>query len=160
LSYNITLTELCKKFICEVNSFSCSYVYGFFKFGFDKTHRSPLQMYMGIDAHGLKIQGRGYLMFFCQNPQGGSRVSGKIAWGGPPISGFIAFLLTSVLKFAWGGYYIYPPPSPPTSPPLCASMYMGKIKNDIDLKFMCPCWPNHWKPFISPKQPMGLLWSF
>jgi hypothetical protein len=36
--------------------------------------------------------------------------------GGPPISGFIAFLLTSVLKFAWGGYCIYPPPSP-TSPP-------------------------------------------
>jgi hypothetical protein len=31
---------------------------------------------------------------------GGSRLSGKFAWGGPPISGFIAFLLTSVLKFA------------------------------------------------------------
>jgi hypothetical protein len=27
-------------------------------------------------------------------------LSGKIAWGGPTISGFIAFLLTSVLKFA------------------------------------------------------------
>ena len=43
-----------------------------------------------IDAHGLEIQGRWYLKFFfrinCQ--------------GGPPISGFIAFLLTSVLKFA------------------------------------------------------------
>ena len=40
--------------------------------------------------------------------------------GGPPILGFItfiAFLLTSVLKFALEGYFIY---SPPTSP--CASM--------------------------------------
>jgi hypothetical protein len=36
--------------------------------------------------------------------------------GGPPISGFIAFLLTSVLKFAWGGYCIYPPPP---HPPVC-----------------------------------------
>jgi hypothetical protein len=47
----------------------------------------------------FKIQGRGYLMFFAKIPRG-ARLSGKIAWGGPPISGFIAFLLTSVLKFA------------------------------------------------------------
>jgi hypothetical protein len=53
-----------------------------------------------IDAHGLKIQGRGYLVFFAEIPRGGSMLSGKIAWGGPPILGFIAFLLTSVLKFA------------------------------------------------------------
>jgi hypothetical protein len=33
-----------------------------------------------IDAHRLKIQGRGYLMFFAKIP-GGSRLSGKIAWG-------------------------------------------------------------------------------
>jgi hypothetical protein len=55
---------------------------------------------LNIDAHGLKIQGRGYLMFFAKIPRGGSRLSGKIAWGGPPISGFIAFLFSSVLKFA------------------------------------------------------------
>jgi hypothetical protein len=53
-----------------------------------------------IDAHGLKIQGRGYLMFFAKIPGGGPRLSGKIAWGGGPISDFIAFLLTSVLKLA------------------------------------------------------------
>jgi hypothetical protein len=53
-----------------------------------------------IDAHGLKIQGRGVLVVFCQNPLGGSRLSGKLARWGPPISAFIAFLLTSVLKFA------------------------------------------------------------
>ncbi len=41
--------------------------------------------------------------------------------GGPPISGFIAFLLTSVLKFAWGGGYCINPPCPPPGPP-CASM--------------------------------------
>jgi hypothetical protein len=48
----------------------------------------------------LKIQERGYLMFFAKIRRG-SRLSGKIAWGeeGPPILGFIALLLTSVLKF-------------------------------------------------------------
>ncbi len=35
-----------------------------------------------IDAHGLKIQGRGYLMFFAKIPRG-SRLSGKISSGVP-----------------------------------------------------------------------------
>ncbi len=65
---------------------------------------------------GWKSRGGGTWCFLPKS-LGGSRVSGKIAWGGPPISGFIAFLLTSVLKFAWGGYYIYPPPFPPPHPP-------------------------------------------
>ncbi len=60
-----------------------------------------------MDAHGLKIQGRGYLMFFAKIPRG-VKAFRKNCLGGPPISGFIAFLLTSVLKFAWGGYCIYP----------------------------------------------------
>jgi hypothetical protein len=47
----------------------------------------------------LKIQGRRYVMFFGKIPRG-SRLSGKIAWRVPPILGFIAFLLTSVLKLA------------------------------------------------------------
>jgi hypothetical protein len=39
-------------------------------------------------------------VFLPKSLRGGSRLSGKIAKGGPPILGFIAFLLTSVLKFA------------------------------------------------------------
>jgi hypothetical protein len=35
--------------------------------------------------------------------------SGKIAMGGPPILGFIAFLLTSVSKICLGGAVSYPP---------------------------------------------------
>jgi hypothetical protein len=52
-----------------------------------------------IDAHGLKILGRGYLMFFAKIPRG---VKGfrKNCLGGSPYFGFIAFLLTSVLKVA------------------------------------------------------------
>jgi hypothetical protein len=65
--------------------------------------------------------GEGVPDVFCQNPWGGSRLSGKIAWVGPTISGFIAYLLTSVLKFAWGGYYIYPPPTS-TPPPPCVDL--------------------------------------
>ncbi len=34
---------------------------------------------------------------------------GKIA-GGPPILGFIAFLLRNVLKFSWGLLYLHPSP--------------------------------------------------
>jgi len=54
-----------------------------------------------IDVHGLKIQGSGYLNFLSKSL--GLRLSGKIARWGSPISGFITFLLTSVLKFPWGG---------------------------------------------------------
>ncbi len=59
-------------------------------------------------------------------PRGGSRLAGKIARGGPPILCFIAFLLTSVLKFARGGSYIYQSPSPlsPKAPPPCVHLWM------------------------------------
>ncbi len=53
-----------------------------------------------IDAHGLKIQGRGYLMFFAKISRGGQGFQEELPRGGPPISGFIAFLFTSVLNFA------------------------------------------------------------
>jgi hypothetical protein len=70
-----------------------------------------------MDAHGLKIQGRGYLIFFAKIPRGVKAFRNNCE-GSPPISGFIAFLLTRILKCARGGYYIDPPP-PPSSPPVC-----------------------------------------
>jgi hypothetical protein len=58
----------------------------------------------------------GILEVFAKIPRGGgSRVSGKIAWGGGglPILGFIAFLLTSFSKICLGGSVSYPlPPYP------------------------------------------------
>ena len=60
-------------------------------------------------------------MFFAKIPRG-QGFQEKLPVGSL-ILGFIAFLLTSVSKFAWGGYYIYPPPSPQLIPtPLSASM--------------------------------------
>jgi hypothetical protein len=73
-----------------------------------------------IDAHGLKIQGRGYGMFLPKFLEGfkGFR---KNCQGGTPILRFIAFLLTSFLKILRGVlFHTPPPPLPP--PPLCASM--------------------------------------
>jgi hypothetical protein len=67
-----------------------------------------------IDAHGLKIQGRGYLKFLPKSL--GVKDFRKNFHGGHPILGF-SFLLVSVLKFAGGILYL---PSP--LPPLCASM--------------------------------------
>jgi hypothetical protein len=64
-----------------------------------KCTRSSERIIVGIDAHGLKIQGRGYLMFFAKIPRIVKAFRKKCPGGGPPISGFIAFLLTSVLKF-------------------------------------------------------------
>jgi hypothetical protein len=65
-----------------------------------------------IDAHRLKIQGRGYLKFLPKS-QGGSRLSGKIARG--------VFYCIFINKC----FEIYPPPPPHLipPPPLCAFMY-------------------------------------
>ncbi len=72
--------------------------------------RSQGKIRQNIDAHGFKIQGEGGSSDFCQNPcrGGGGRGGGgqglqeKLPGGGPPMC-FIAFLLTSLLKFAWVG---------------------------------------------------------
>ncbi len=55
----------------------------------------------------------------------------KFARGGPTILGFIAFLVTSVSKFAWGGSYIYQSPSTP--PPVC--IYDGTLFMIINRSF-------------------------
>jgi hypothetical protein len=51
-----------------------------------------------MDAHGLKIQGRGYLMFLPKS-QGGSRLSGKIAKGVPLFR--VLFLLHFYKQVFW-----------------------------------------------------------
>jgi hypothetical protein len=68
-----------------------------------------------MDAHGLKIGGRGQLKFLPNSPGGGAGggAFAKNCQGGPPISGFITLLLTSVLKFAWGVTLPIPTPPPP-----------------------------------------------
>jgi hypothetical protein len=77
-----------------------------------------------IDAHGLKIQGRGGVAQVFAKILEGSRLSGKIARVYPPISGFVAFLLASLLKFTSGVLCLPcpPHPSPLTPYPLCTSM--------------------------------------
>jgi hypothetical protein len=68
---------------------------------------------------GLKSRGGGTGCFLVKS-LGGQGFQEKLpgGGGGPTILGFIAFLLTIVSKFAWGFYYIYPPPSPPHPTPL------------------------------------------
>ncbi len=72
-------------------------------------------MHTGWKSRG----GEGVLEVFAKIPRRGSRVSGKIARGGPPILRFIAFLLTSFSKICLGGAVSY---LPPPLPPLCVSM--------------------------------------
>jgi hypothetical protein len=75
-----------------------------------------------IDAHGLKIQGKGYLMFLPKSlgGGGGSRLSGKIA-GGSPYFGFYCILLTSFSKICLG--VLFHPPSTLTPPPPCVLLW-------------------------------------
>jgi hypothetical protein len=54
-------------------------------------------MVQAIDAHGFKIQGGGKLKFL-PNSLGGQGFKEKLP-GVPLISGFISFLLTTLLKF-------------------------------------------------------------
>jgi hypothetical protein len=54
----------------------------------------------GYRCTRVENPGEGVTPIFAKIPEGGARLSGKIAKGGPPILGFIAFLLTSLLKFA------------------------------------------------------------
>ncbi len=72
-----------------------------------RTHRCTL-----VENLGLRVA-----RVFAKMP-GGTRLSGKITRGGPLILDLITFLLTCLVKFAWGagGAYVYPPPY------LCASM--------------------------------------
>jgi hypothetical protein len=60
-------------------------------------------------------------MFLPKFLGGGQGFQEKLPGGGPPILGFIAFLLTSFSKICLGGCCFIPPPPPP-HPPLCASM--------------------------------------
>jgi hypothetical protein len=57
-------------------------------------------------------------MFLPKSLGGGQGFQEKLPEGGPPITGFIAFLLTSVLKFVLYLPSPLPPPHPP--PPLFA----------------------------------------
>ncbi len=74
-------------------------------------------------------------MFFAKIPRGVKdfRKNGR-GGGVPPISGLIMFLLTSVLKFAWGGY-IYPLPSPHLTPP-CVHLWPNQFITNLFLKLI------------------------
>ncbi len=64
--------------------------------------------------------GEGVPDVFLPKSLGGQGFQEKLPGGCPTILGFIAFLLTSVQKSVWGGYYIYPPlPLPPPHPLVC-----------------------------------------
>ncbi len=63
--------------------------------------------------------GEGVPGVFAKIPVGRSRLSGKIAKGGPPISGFIAFFINKCIEICLRGSYIYQFPFP-----LCASMFI------------------------------------
>ncbi len=71
-----------------------------------------------IDAHGLKIQGRGYLMFLAKIPRGGQGFQEKLP-GGSPYFGFYCIFINKCLEICLRGVLYLPSPH---LTPLCASM--------------------------------------
>jgi hypothetical protein len=64
---------------------------------------------LGIDAHGLKIQGRGYLLFFAKIPRGGGQgFQEKLpGGGGSPYFGFYCIFINKSFEIL---YLPSPPP--------------------------------------------------
>jgi hypothetical protein len=84
--------------------------------------KQRLLLFVTTEAHGFENPGGRVVQIFAKI-MGGSRLSGKIDRGGPPILGFITFLLPSLLKFDWGGggggyYCMFSLPTPSPSPSL------------------------------------------
>ncbi len=91
--------------------------YKLFNFSLVCFHRSDIS----IDAHGLKIQGRGYGMFL---PKflGGVKGFRKNCYGGSTYFAFYCIFINKFFKNLPGGVLFHTPPPPLAPPPLCASM--------------------------------------
>ncbi len=79
-----------------------------------------------IDAHGLKIQGRGYLMFFAEIPRGVKAFRKNCLGGGSPYFGFYCIFINKCFVICLRGVLYLPAPLPHLPPPLCASMVTDK----------------------------------
>ncbi len=84
---------------------------------------------------GSKSSGEGSSSF-CRNPRVGVKAFRKNCQGGPTILGFIAFLLTNILKFAWGVLRLHSP-FPTSSPPPASRVHainlcIWLIKNSLE----------------------------
>ncbi len=102
-----------------------------------------------IDAHRLKIQGSGYVMFFTKIHRG-VKVFRKKCLGVPFFRVLLHFYKKSVLKFAWGGYYIYPA-TPPTSPPCVYLWHIISNSKNISTNSCCQLWfvPMFYQCFVN-----------
>ncbi len=92
-----------------------------------------------IDAHGLKIQGRGYLMFFVRIPGGVKAFRKNCRGGGGPYFGFYCIFINKCFEICLRGVLYLPSPIPP---PVCIYELRGKF---VLVLFTCKmrswsCW--------------------
>jgi hypothetical protein len=100
----------------------------------------------GIDAHGLNIQGRGYLKFLPKSLGGGGDGQGILE----KCQGFIAFLYTMCFENCWwgeGGGPILTRPLPPSTTLVCIYVIegtsdFGRIEKEVSI----PAKPGHHQP--------------
>ena len=74
------------------------------------------QKFESIDAHRLKIQGRGYLMFFAKIPRWGQGFQEKLS-GGSPYFRFYCIFINKCFEICLRGVLYLPSPLPPPPPP-------------------------------------------
>ncbi len=79
-----------------------------------------------IDAHGLKIQGRGYLMFFAKIPKGVKAFRKNCLGGGSPYFGFYCIFINKCFEIRLRVVLYLPSPLPP-SPPPCVYLWLGSV---------------------------------
>jgi hypothetical protein len=79
---------------------------------------------ISIDAHGLKLQWRGYLMFFAKIPRGGQGFHEKLS-GGSPYFGFYCIFIDKCFEICLRGVLYLPYPLSPPHPPVCIYIAHG-----------------------------------
>ncbi len=112
-----------------------------------------MKLRTNIDAHGLKIQGRGYLMFFAKISRG-VKAFRKNCLGGSPYLGFYCIFINKYFKICLRGVlYLSSPLPPPHPPPVC--IYANKLCKLRTLVFF-RSWENqyllYWFEFFLQKE--------
>ncbi len=120
----------------------------------------------GIDAHGLKIQGRGNLMFFAKIPRGVKAFrKNSLGGGGPPYFGFYCIFINKCFEICLRGVLYLPSPLPLPHPPPCVHLCVrgkglkhstpaGKLKKIVDkipLKPKIGDPPGNFSPHPTPR---------
>jgi hypothetical protein len=94
----------------------------------------PLDV-LTVDAHGLKIEGWRYLMFFAKIPRGGGQRFQEKLPGGSPYFGFYCIFINKCFEFCLRGVLYLHSPLPPPHPPFVHLWLMLSIVHCVQISW-------------------------